>query len=192
MSAAPRTWWGWHQLADRWAERLVDRAGVSAGDLVLDVGAGAGAITAHLIERGARVIAVELHPARAAELRRRFAGADVRVVRADAADLRLPGRPFRVVANPPFAVTTALIRRLVHPRSQLVRAELIVPRHAAGRWAGDGGRPDRRGRAASVTFELAWAGRVPREAFRPSPPDDAALLSIVRSSSSGAGRGRRG
>jgi len=53
-----------------------------------DLGAGRGALTAQLVERGARVIAVELHPARARSLARRFAGRPVTVVQADAASLR--------------------------------------------------------------------------------------------------------
>ncbi len=101
---------------------------------MLDIGAGTGAITAHLVAKGARVIAFELHPRRAHELRVRFATANVKVVQTDAADLRLPGRPFRVVANPPFAITTAVLRRLLAPNAQLARADLIVPRGVAMRW----------------------------------------------------------
>jgi len=76
----------------------------------------------------------ELHDERARLLRERFRGEPVVVVVADASDLRLPRRPFRVVANPPFAITTALLRRLLAPGSRLVRADLVVPRHVAERW----------------------------------------------------------
>ena len=129
-----RTRWGWHRLDSRWAERLVDNAGVRTGDLVLDIGAGSGAITGPLVRRGARVIAFELHPARARELREKFATTMVVVVQADGADLRLPRRPFRVVANPPFAISVSLLRRLTAPGSQLLRADVIVPWHLAERW----------------------------------------------------------
>jgi hypothetical protein len=47
--------------------------------LVIDIGAGGGAITAQLLDQGAQVIAVELHPGRAAALRRRFAGTPPRL-----------------------------------------------------------------------------------------------------------------
>ena len=70
MAARSPVWWGWQRLDSRWAETLVAAAGIGAGDLVLDIGAGAGAITRPLVAAGARVIAVELHPGRAAMLQR--------------------------------------------------------------------------------------------------------------------------
>lgn len=163
--------WGWYRLDRSWAERLVAESGVARGDLVVDVGAGDGALTAPLLERGARVIAIELHPGRAAALRRRF-GDDVRVVQADAADLRLPRRPFRVVANPPWAITDPLLRRLLHPASRLVRADLLLKRSATRRWVEAGATPDHHLRAGLA---------VPRRAFRPAPPTDARILVIERS-----------
>lgn len=169
--------WGWYPLADAWTRRIVADAGVSRGDLVLDIGAGTGAITGALVAAGARVIAVELHPGRAAELRRRFAGERVKVVRADAADLWLPRRPFRVVANPPFAVTTAVMKRLLGPGSALVRADLVLQRQAARRWAS--GRAPGRQRWSRV-FDLDVAGAVPRAAFVPPAPVAAARLTIHR------------
>jgi 23S rRNA (adenine-N6)-dimethyltransferase len=148
---------------------------VRPGDLVVDVGAGAGVITRHLLAHGAHVIAVELHPSRARALRTAFAGEDVVVVQADAADLRLPRRPFSVVANPPFSVTTALLGRLLHPRSHLQRADLLVPRHIAARWAAGRGRDARRW---SAGYDAAMGARVPRAAFRPPPPGEVAVLTI--------------
>jgi 23S rRNA (adenine-N6)-dimethyltransferase len=169
--------WGWHRLAPTWAQRVVADAGIRPGDLVLDIGAGTGALTAPLIAAGARVVAVELHPRRLAVLRERFADAAVTVVRADAAELRLPRRSFRVVASPPFAVTSAILRRLLAPGSRLVRADLVVQRAAAHRWA-DGRAPGagRWGRDYAVGL-----GRpVPRRAFTPAPAVDCTTLVVER------------
>jgi 23S rRNA (adenine-N6)-dimethyltransferase len=169
--------WGWHQLDRRWARRLVEAADVRPGDLVVDVGAGAGVITAQLLRAGASVIAVELHPGRLAQLRERFADLPVTVVRADAEDLRLPRRPFKVVANPPFAVTTALLRRLTAPSSRLERASLVLPSWAAVRWAGGRGAGGMRSKRA---FTCTLGPRIPAPAFHPAPPADARVLLVAR------------
>lgn len=173
MPAAGKPRWGFHQLTEQYARRLVGEAAIGPGDLVIDVGAGTGAITTALVAAGARVIAVELHPGRAALLRDRFAGDPVTVVQADAADLRLPTRPFLVVANPPFAVTTAVLRRLTAPGSRMARSYVIVPAHVAGRWAG--GRGNGAGRWSRV-YDAAVNGTVPRRAFVPGGPPAAVLV----------------
>ena len=150
---------------------------MAPGALVLDVGAGDGAVSEALVRAGARVVAVELHPERARILRRRFTGADVTVVMADAADLRLPKRAFSVVANPPFAVAMALLRRLVAPGSRMVAADVVVPRHVAHRWCtGAVGGANRWGRQFDVSLGL----RVPATSFRPAIGRDVVVLRLRR------------
>jgi len=172
----PRKLWGWHQLDDAWAERLVDASGIGRGDLVVDVGAGLGALTRPLVDRGARVIAVERHPDRADVLRRSFDGR-VTVVRADAADLRLPRRPFHVVANPPYGITADLLARLLHHGSRLQTAHLVLQRDAARRWSGPSAPAARR-------WQQHWAVSlgpvVPRRAFAPPPKVDSQVLRLHR------------
>ena len=175
MSAAGRTRWGWHQLSDGYARRFVDSSGIHPGDFVIDIGAGTGAITRALVDAGARVLAVELHQGRAQALRERFEGESVKVVTADAVDLRLPRRPFRVVANPPFAITTGLLKRLTAPGSRLVRGDVIVPLFMAQRWANGHAPGAGRWRA---THAATVTARVPSRCFLPSGPP-AAVLTIV-------------
>jgi 23S rRNA (adenine-N6)-dimethyltransferase len=178
VPAGGKAQWGWHRLADQWAERLVADAAVRPGELVLDVGAGTGAVTAPLAAAGARVVAVELHPGRADVLRRRFAGvASVTVVRADARDLRLPRRPFRVVASPPYGVTSVLLRRLLARGSWLAAADIVLPLAAAARWAA--GRAPGAGRWLA-DYDVGLGRRLPRSAFHPPPAVDSTTLVVRR------------
>lgn len=175
--------WGYHELAPRWARRLVADAAVHPGDTVLDIGAGTGAITAPLLDAGARVVAVEAHPGRAAALRTRF-GRRLVVVQADAGQVLLPRRPYLVVANPPFAITTSLLRRLLQPGSRLESATLLLPHHAARRWAS----PHAPASARWGRWFAAHVGAsVPQHAFRPAAPQPTRVLHLVRRSGEALG-----
>jgi Ribosomal RNA adenine dimethylase len=126
---------------------------------VLDIGAGSGALTRHLLAAGARVLAVEAHPGRAALLRERFAGTAATVLAADATTMRLPRRPYRVVASPPYAIASTLMRALLAPGSALIGADLVRQRAAVHPM--DRGH----GRVAAV----GAAGRAAGAASRVSP-----------------------
>ena len=139
---------------------------VTRRDVVCDLGAGLGALTRPLAATGARVIAVELHPARAAALRREQAGSRVVVVERDLREFTFPGRPFRVVANPPYAGVNALVRRLLAD-PHLLSADLVVAEGAA------------RG-LLRQTAHLRLGERVPRHAFENPPPVAARVLQIRR------------
>jgi 23S rRNA (adenine-N6)-dimethyltransferase len=102
---------------------------------------------------------------------------DVVVVQADGSDLRLPRRPFRVVANPPFAITVALLRRITAPGSHLQRADIIVPWHLAERWvSGKAPGVGRWGRE----YVCSIGRPMPRSAFSPPPPNGVSVLVIQR------------
>lgn len=171
---------GWHRLASTEAARLVADAGLGAGDLVLDIGAGTGSLTVPLLRAGCRVIAVENHPGRLGELRRLAEGSRrLTVVHADAdaGDLRLPRRGYHVVANPPFSITSALLRRLLQPGTRMLDAHLVLQAHAARRWAG----PDAPGAARwHRVHEPVLGRRIRRDRFRPAPAVDAQILVLRR------------
>ncbi len=165
------TGWGWYRLSDEWAARLVAAARVRAGQPVVELGAGDGALTVALATAGARVIAVELHPGRAERLRRRVAGLDVAVVEADIADFRYPRRPVRVVANPPFATVSRLLHDAVAAPG-VTAVDVVLPVTVARRWAEGRNKPRR--------FDATFGPRVPRRAFTPAPRVDCVLLQLRR------------
>jgi 23S rRNA (adenine-N6)-dimethyltransferase len=150
-------------------------------DLVLDLGAGEGALTAELARRPGRVRAVEIDAALVARLRARFAAArNVEVVGGDALRVALPAEPFRVVANIPFNLTTALMRRLLDdPRVPLARADLVVELEVA--WKRARGTPSTAlGAYWGAWYEFALVRRLDASAFAPPPATDAGVLRIAR------------
>ena len=168
---------GAHFLPPGLAAEIVRAAGVRPGELVLDLGAGLGALTAPLAATGARVVAVEIVDGYARSLARRFPG--VTVVHGDLLAVPLPRRDFRVVANIPFHTTSALLRRLLDPgASRLARAHLVVQHAAARRLIGV--PTDARSRWWAARYRIRLARRIPAACFRPPPAVDAALLVVDR------------
>jgi 23S rRNA (adenine-N6)-dimethyltransferase len=174
---------GQNFLRPELAERFVEEAGVRAGDFVVEIGAGTGAITSALARRGADVVAVEVDPAWAERLRRDFGrsrAGRVRVVAADFFAVPLPRKPFRVVACLPFGHTTAILARLLgDPHDHLRRVDVIVQWEVARK---------RTTVPASTLRSTAWAPwwefrlgrRIAATEFRPVPRVDAGVLVATR------------
>ena len=162
----------WYRIRPDWAARVVEAAGIRRGELVVELGAGDGALTVPLAGTGASVIAVEVHPGRAERLRARVRDLDVRVVEMDATDFRYPRRPVRVVANPPFGIASSLIRAAIG-QPGVTALDLVLPRSVAVRWA------DGRLRAAR-RFHGRVGPAVPRRALSPAPRVDCAVLQLRR------------
>jgi 23S rRNA (adenine-N6)-dimethyltransferase len=177
-SRRPRRAPSQHFLRKAVAAELVRDAAVGSSDLVLDLGAGTGRLTAELARAARRVVAVELDPRLARRLRGRWPNVDV--IEADARDVALPAGPFRVVANLPFHGTNAVLRHLLDdPRAPLLRADLVVEWGVAVKrclpWP-------------STVNGVVWSAwhtvrverRLPSRAFRPPPAVDAGVLVFER------------
>jgi len=170
---------GRHLLRSRrLAEAIVADAGVSAGDLVVDIGAGSGMLTAPLLAAGARVRALEPDRRLAARLRRACPAAEVFSV--DALRYRWPDEPFRVVANLPFAHAADICRTLLgDPRLPLRSADLVVEWDFAAKRA-------RLWPSTALTvvwsawYELAVVRRIEPAAFAPVPSVAAGVLRARR------------
>jgi 23S rRNA (adenine-N6)-dimethyltransferase len=167
--------------SNRLAAELVSAAGLSGNDLVLEIGAGGGRLTAEIARAARRVVALEIDPFWAHRLSTRFADEDrVSVVEADAFAVALPREPFRVVANLPFGRTTAFLHHLLDdPHVPLQRADLLVEWGTALKrvavWPST---------LLGVTWGAWWTFRIDRRlapaCFDPPPSVAAALLVVER------------
>jgi len=165
--------------SDRLAVELAREAEIGDGDLVVEFGAGRGALTAALVARTRHVLAIEVDPVLVDHLVGRFASEPaVTVLAGDALAMPLPASPYRVVANLPFNRTTSIFRRLFDPRGGLQRADLIVERGVADkRAAASAGPPmDLLGVTWAPWWHFRRGRRLPRQLFRPAPSVDAAVL----------------
>jgi 23S rRNA (adenine-N6)-dimethyltransferase len=119
-------------------QKLVNRSGIEPGDLVYDIGAGTGNIAAALLEKGARVVAIEKDEWLCAKLVRRFSGCDrVEVRNTDFVETEFsPSALYKIFANIPFSHTAAMIKKLLFNKAPPEDCYLIVQKEAAEKYAG--------------------------------------------------------
>lgn len=144
---------------------------------IVEIGPGRGALTFGLQRLGRALTVVEIDPRHARWLSGRLRD-DVRVVNDDFLRWPLPERPYVVVGNLPFHLTTAMLRKLLH-NPTWTDAVLLVQWEVARRRAGIGGSTMMTAQW-SPWVAFALEERVPASAFTPRPSVDGGLLTLSR------------
>ena len=180
-------------------QRIVDAAELQFEDLVLEIGPAQGSLTRELAARVAGVVAVELDDRLITPLRAAFATQfqRVQIVHGDILELDPPalidelaasmagqdaaqakGTAYKVVANLPYYITSAVLRQLLEARRPPTRAVVLVQLEVAQRICAEPG--DMSLLAVSVQYYARpqLIERVPAGAFRPVPKVDSAILRL--------------
>lgn len=164
---------GQHFLSSpRYRERIARALPLRPENLVIEIGAGKGAITELLGQRAGRVVAIELDESLARQLRDRFLDRlPIEVLNADilATDIgRLCRRAERdscyVFGNLPYAITSPILHHLFHFRTWIRGMALVVQNEVAERLTASPGTS-----AYGYLSVLAQAFSQPRIAFRVPP-----------------------
>jgi len=198
MASRRRPKLGQHFLADpRFRQRIVDALPLGHSELVVEIGAGRGAMTGLLVERAARVVAIELDAALAETLRRQFHGeARLEVLEADvlATDI---GRLCRerhaeacfVFGNIPYYITSPILHHLFGFHASIHGMALLMQHEVAARLIA---RPGRREYGYLTVLARTFSSprllfHVPPGAFSPPPQVSSALVGFeMQSRPSGA------
>jgi len=172
---------GQHFLIDgKILDRMVQYGEVTRDDVVLDVGAGRGELTARLAERAGKVIAVELDQELAEEARRRLKDYDnVELLVGDI--LRLKPTGFnKVVSNPPYNISTRLLEWLIG--EDVERMVLTLQREFASKLVAKPGSTKYLyiSFLSNLLYEPSIVEFIPRNLFRPMPKVDSAIVLMRR------------
>lgn len=180
---------GQHFLRAPWAAHaLVEAAGITHKDTVLEIGPGTGALTGEILKTGARVIAIEKDEALVQTLRAAFAEeiavgtlsiieGDVRNAVPD--ELGLRSGEYILAANIPYYITGEIIRAFLTARAQPKTMALLVQKEVAERVA-------RSHKESILSLSVKaygiprFAAKVARGNFSPPPAVDSAILVVER------------
>ncbi|MDQ3917129.1 MAG: 16S rRNA (adenine(1518)-N(6)/adenine(1519)-N(6))-dimethyltransferase RsmA, partial [Acidobacteriota bacterium] len=162
---------------ESYARRIVAALNPRAGETVVEIGPGRGALTSLLLEGGARVVAVEFDRELVGLLQGRFGSREeFKLVEADALDVDFcsiidPASRARVVANLPYNISTAILQRLVGQRLCVAEMVLMLQREVVARINAPPGSTERGYLTVLVEAfcEAEALFDVPPGAFRPVP-----------------------
>ena len=164
---------------------LTEAAGVTKDEDVLEIGPGCGSLTKHLCRAADRVLAVELDE-RLIPLLQAFLAEEknLTVVQGDVMSLNLKEltkdlkKPFAVVANIPYYITTPLIRLLLSGDLPVSRMALMVQQEVADKILAQPGQEAWGPLSILCQFlcEPVLAVKVPAEMFTPPPKVDSAFV----------------
>ncbi len=176
-------YWAQHFLkSENLVRALVAASSIGSGDTVYEIGAGRGIVTAELARIARKVIALEIDPALARDLRERFQSAgNVEIVEADFLEYRIAEREYAIFANIPYNRTADILRKILHADPKPREACLVMQREAAEKFCG---RPKETRFAvlAKPWFQMDIVRKLRRWDFSPVPGVDSALLRIRKRS----------
>lgn len=178
--------------------RIVDAAGIEPGSVVLEVGAGTGALTEAMLERGASVVAVEVDDDLVVVLRERLSGFGQRfvLVHADvlagkhainpgvvsAIEQQSGSGMFSLVANLPYNIASPLLVNLAMQQPAMRQAVVMIQKEVADRIVAKpgSGAYGPLGIVLAAAYEPSMVTRLPASCFYPPPKIESAVVKLVR------------
>jgi len=168
-------------------DKIIHSAAIKADDFVLEIGPGRGALTEHLVRKAGRLVLIEYDHALAAGLKELYADqpqvtvVDADILAVDLAEIMKDAAGWKVVANLPYNISTAVLFRLMEVRDRLARMILMLQKEVGDRLVA---APDCADYGVTTVLLGLWFDMrrefvVPPGCFKPSPKVDSAVLSFV-------------
>ncbi len=169
-------------------DEIVEKAGVTSSDTVLEIGCGAGALTTALAKKAKKVVGYEIDKDLKPVLADTLSGLnnveivfnDVMKVSLEEIEKKLGGK-YILVANLPYYITTPIVMRFVENSTNIKAMVIMVQEEVAYRLSAKASSSD----YGKITVGINLRGsaevvlKVPREKFTPAPNVDSAVVKIV-------------
>jgi 16S rRNA (adenine1518-N6/adenine1519-N6)-dimethyltransferase len=162
-------------------QRMVKAAKIQTTDLVVEVGPGLGILTRELVEHARQVVSIELDRRLAAYLEEELKASGAAIVAGDALtvdlDTLIPtDETYKLVANLPYSVGTAVVRRFIEADHPPVLSAVMVQREVAERMAASPPEMSLLSVSVQVYTEPQIAFVVPPTVFIPRPKVESAVV----------------
>lgn len=172
-------------------EKIIEAAGVTKEDFVLEIGPGIGTMTQYLAEAAREVTAVEIDRNLIPILADTLSGYEnVTVINEDILKLNIRklaeekngGRPIKVVANLPYYITTPIIMGLFESHVPIDSITIMVQKEVAERMQEGPGSKEYGALSLAVQYYARpeIVASVPPNCFMPRPKVGSAVIRLTR------------
>ena len=168
-------------------EKIIDAAEIDKSSEVLEIGPGIGTLTQYLAENAGTVKAVEIDDKLIPILEKTLAEYDnVEVIHGDILKQDIgamfEGRPFKIVANLPYYITTPIIMGLLESRVPAESITVMIQKEVADRMKAAPGSKDYGALSLAVQYyaDPYLAANVPPNCFMPRPNVGSAVIRLKR------------
>ena len=166
-------------------DKIINAAGIDKDTLVLEIGPGIGTLTQHLAEAANEVAAVEIDDKLIPILENTLSSySNVRIIHGDILkqdiDAIFNGRPFKIVANLPYYITTPIIMSLLEGRVNAQSITVMIQKEVAQRMEASPGSKAYGALSLAVQYysEPYLAANVPPNCFMPRPKVGSAVIRL--------------
>jgi len=181
--SVPKKSLGQHWLEDTFSLEAICRAGkLEPGDQVVEVGPGQGSLTKRLLDKGAKVVAIEKDEQLAAQLPKLLEGWEFSLHTGDIMDFDLTNLPsgYKVIANIPYYLTSSLLRLLSESTNPPSVIALLVQKEVAERVASGPGGMSMLSVSTQMYYEVTLQEVVLAKLFIPPPKVDSQIVQLIR------------
>ncbi len=167
-------------------DKIIEEARIGKNDIMLEIGAGLGALTIDLAMSGAKVYAVEkdkkIFSILKENLKNDFPNLELFCEDILKFDLRKISAPkkIKVIGNLPYYITTPIVEYLITNRRLIQSILIMVQREVANRLLASPGTKDYSSISCFVQYhaEPAYIYTVKRTSFYPEPGVDSSLIRL--------------
>lgn len=161
---------------------MIEAGNVNEKDVVLEIGPGKGALTSKLLEKADSVIAIEKDRDLITILEEKFEkeikSGKLILVNGDVLNYELKIKNYKLIANIPYNITGAIIKRFLSETIQPSTMILLVQKEVAERIVARGGKESILSLSVKAYGEPKYMMKVGKRFFSPAPKVDSAIIAI--------------
>lgn len=172
---------------NKYAEKLIKAADITENDLVIEIGPGDGRVTALLLERAQKVLAIDIDYDVIVMMVKKFGdNTDFELIHKDIMEVTeaeideiFAGKSYKVIGSLPYNISKQIIRKFINHKNLPKQMAFIIQEEVAQAYATEPPKATFLGNWLQLRAEVSKGVSIPKKQFFPVPNVNGGILSIT-------------